>query len=307
MDFYELQAFVTLAEELHFAKAALKLHMSPSTLSRLITRLESENNVHLLLRDTRQVCLTEEGKNFYHFAQDCLLRKNQFKQELSGKSDLIQGTLKVYASVTACYSIMPNFVAKLSKAFPHVQLSVETGDPALALQTLKEKKADICVSAFPERDGFDKNLSGFASFENLELIPIKQSPLVFVSATSSPYGQLKGSLATLIEKYPVILPKEGLARKRFNHWVKSNRLQSSIAAETAGNEAILALVQLGLGIGLVPEIVLDYGPFADGLVRYPAGNELGNYTIGYILRKETKGNAQNKLLSTIKPLLQEVT
>lgn len=305
MDFYELQAFVTLAEELHFAKASFKLHMSPSTLSRLITRLEIENNTQLFLRDTRQVCLTEEGKQFFHFAQDCLVRKNQFEHEISGTSAIVQGTLKVYASVTACYSIMPHFVEKLSKKFPLVHLSVETGDPALALQTLKEKKADICVAAFPEKEGFDKELTGLSSFSEFELLPVKQSPLVFVSANSSPFGLLQGNLEYLLQNYPVILPKDGLARKRFNHWIKANHIQPTIAAETAGNEAILALVQLGLGIGLVPEIVLDYGPFADGLVRFPAGKELGTYTIGYMFHKETKGTSQNKLLSLIKPLLQE--
>ena len=76
-----------------------------------------------------------------------------------------------------------------------------------------------------------------------------------------------------------ILPKMGLARKRFDRKIKSYLL-SLLLPRNCGNEAVLALTALGLGIGLVPRIVLESGPF-QGLMQYPEPFcDLGSYSIG---------------------------
>jgi LysR family positive regulator for ilvC len=80
-----------------------------------------------------------------------------------------------------------------------------------------------------------------------------------------------------------------LARRRFDKWTRSRNVKPVIAAETGGNEAILALVQLGLGIGLVPRIVLENGPYTQGFVIHAAGNALGYYDIGFIRKAQITG------------------
>ena len=62
MDFFELNAFLTLSKTLHFAKTAEKINLSPSALSRLITRLEDETSCQLFERNNREATLTEKGK-----------------------------------------------------------------------------------------------------------------------------------------------------------------------------------------------------------------------------------------------------
>ena len=59
MDFHEQEGFLALAENLHFARASAKVHLSPSALSRLIGRLEEELGVILFERDTRRVKVTD--------------------------------------------------------------------------------------------------------------------------------------------------------------------------------------------------------------------------------------------------------
>ena len=72
MDFFELEAFYVLSQNLHFARTADKIHLSPSALSRLIARLEAETGATLLDRGTRQVRLTEEGRQFARFARESI-------------------------------------------------------------------------------------------------------------------------------------------------------------------------------------------------------------------------------------------
>ena len=168
MDFYELNAFLTLSKTLHFAKASKILNMSPSALSRMISRLEEENGTLLFDRSSREVVLTENGKKFAEFAKKCIEQKNELSSSFINDKNELAGTLHVFASVTACYSIMPPFVKKLTETYPLLHLSVETGDPAHALNAVREGGADIAVAAIPQTKPFD-----------LECISMKKSPLVF--------------------------------------------------------------------------------------------------------------------------------
>lgn len=282
MDFYELEAFVTLSHVLHFGRAAAKINLSPSALSRLIDRLEDETGCILLDRNNRQVVLTADGKIFAEFAQHMLDKRTDLESALSKDKNKISGTLHVYASVTACYTVLPQFIKLLAKKYPYIQLSVETGDPAGALQAVREGRAALAVDAIPD--------DGYPSMETINVI---KTPLVYAAAADGPYTKVSGSPQDIVSSVPLVLPKAGLARERFDKWTKSRNVHPIIAAETEGNEAILAIAQLGLGIGLVPQIVLENGPYKSGFVIHAAGNALGYYNVGFI-RKQTITGTQSE-------------
>ena len=283
MDFYELNAFVELSKILHFGKAAEYLNMSPSALSRIINRLEEETHSTLLDRNNRQVQLTSEGKTFKKFAQEVLEKENELKEEIGGQNQVIKGTLHLYASVTACYTILPDFIKRLTERYPYIQLSVETGDPAGAVAAVKENRAMLAVAAIPE--------NGLAQMETVSVI---KTPLVYAAAKNGPYTNLQGSPQDILSTVPLVLPKTGLARRRFEKWTKSRNVKANIAAETEGNEAILALADLGLGIGLVPQIVLENGPYKGEFIIHTAGNTLGYYDVGFIRKADFSGTKTSK-------------
>lgn len=278
MNFYELEAFVTLAKTLHFGKTASKLNMSPSALSRVINRLEEEAGVSLVDRTNRQVVLTPQGTVFEKYAQDMLNKKKELSEKLSGHGDQVEGVLPVYASVTACYSILPDFIKRLTARYPGIQLSVETGDPAGAVTAVKENRALLAVGAIPE--------NGLTSMDTVSVV---KTPLVYAASKNGPYTKLEGSPQDILSTVPLVLPKTGLARSRFDKWIKSRNVKPIIAAETEGNEAILAIAQLGLGIGLVPQLVLENGLFKDEFIVHTAGNILGYYDVGFIHKADITG------------------
>lgn len=283
MNFYELEAFVALAKNLHFGKTASKLNMSPSALSRIISRLEEEFGITLVERNNRQFFLTENGKIFYKYACDLLNRKSELADKLSGHDEFLEGTLPVYASVTACYTILPDFIKKLTALYPGIHLSVETGDPAGAITAVKENRAMLAVAAIPE--------NGLSSMETVSVV---KTPIVYAASKNGPYTKLEGSPQDILSSVPLILPKTGLARNRFDKWIKSRNVKPIIAAETEGNEAILAIAQLGLGIGLVPQIVLENGPYKGEFVIHTAGNTMGFYDVGFIHKVEITGTTTNR-------------
>ncbi|MCR4953056.1 MAG: HTH-type transcriptional activator IlvY [Treponema sp.] len=283
MNFHELQDFIALAEDLHFGRTASKLNMSPSALSRVISRLEEEVQTVLIDRSNRQAKLTEDGRTFYKFAKDTTEKYKDLIQNFSGGKGVLRGTLHLYASVTACYSVLPDFIKKFTAKYPEIQLSVETGDPAGAIAAVKNGSAALAVAAIPE--------NGVASMETVSVL---RTPLIYAAAKNGPYTQVQGSPQDIVSSVPLVLPKTGLARTRFDKWIKSRNVKPIIAAETEGNEAILSLVQLGLGIGLVPQIVLENGPYKDEFVIHQAGNALGYYDVGFIRKSDITGTTLNR-------------
>ena len=280
MNFYELEAFVTLAKNMHFGKTASQLNMSPSALSRVITRLEEEVGASLIDRNNRQMELTEQGRIFEKFARESLSRRADLSEQLSGYGQEVEGILPVYASVTACYTVLPDFIKRLTKKYPGIHLSVQTGDPAGALAAIRENRAYLAIDAIPE--------SGLTEMKTVSVI---RTPLVYAAAKNGPYTELLGSPQDILSSVPLILPKAGLARSRFDKWIKSRNVKPIIAE---GNEAILAIAQLGLGIGLVPQIVLENGPYKGEFVIHTAGNILGYYDVGFIRKSRPAGTASVK-------------
>lgn len=316
MDFHELEAFLALADTLHFGRAAARAALSPSALSRLITRLEEEQGVALFERDSRRVELTEEGKLFREFARESVFRKNDLLHRFASRSERPGGILRIYASVTACYSILPPLVEALSAEHPEVRLSIDTGDPAPAADAVRENRADIAISALPD-----------GGFEDLLSHSVRKTPLVFAAAKNGPYGALALPPASIdnepsreetqqreqvLENVPLILPRTGLARYRFDQWVQKRRtvtgeaFSPEITAETAGNEALLALARLGAGLALVPRLVLENSPFAEGLVLYRAGKDFGEYDIGFVQKKQAESPAREALLTAVHTLIRRI-
>ena len=216
-------------------------------------------------------------------------------EKLSGSGNQIEGVLPVYASVTACYTILPDFIKRFTEKYPGIHLSVETGDPAGAISAVKENRALLAIAAIPE--------SGLSSMETVSVV---KSPLVYAAAKNGPYTTLEGSPQDILSSVPLVLPKAGLARSRFDKWIKSRNVKPVIAAETEGNEAILAIAQLGLGIGLVPQIVLENGPYKGEFVIHTAGNILGYYDIGFIRKSTISGTSSSrKIQEAVESILKQ--
>lgn len=283
MNLYELKAFVTLSKTLHFGKTASLENISPSALSRIISRLEEENATVFLDRSKRSVELTENGKLFAEYAKETLERTQILQAKFTGNQNQLTGTLHIFASVTACYTILPEFIKKFSEKYPKISLSVETGDPAGAIQAVREGRVSLAVAAIPE-DGLSY----------LETIAVKTTPLVYAASINGPYTKLEGSPQDILSSTPLILPKTGLARQRFDQWTKSRNVKPIIQAETEGNEAILAIAHLGLGIGLIPQIILESAPYKNSFVVHAARNTLGFYEIGFIRRSEIYGTQSSR-------------
>lgn len=256
MDIKQIQIFVDLAKSLHFGKTAMQHNMSPSTLSRTIQRIEEELEVALLLRDNRHVELTDSGIHFLDFAEQTLLSWQQLKRSLE-PNEMLHGSVSLYCSVTASHSLLDGILNAVRAEHPSIDIKLHTGDQALSLQHLKEGLEDFAIAAKPER--LDSNIA-FKLLSRTELVFI--APKVNQMMSDVLRRRLNDLELTEVQQLPWIVAEQGLTRRYLNQWFKYHKIKPSIYAQVSGHEAIVSMVALGCGIGLVPELVLQSTPVA---------------------------------------------
>lgn len=276
MDLDALRLFLHLSRSLHFGRTSKECHISPSALSRTIQRLEEQSGAALFVRDRRSVALTDEGKLLQAFAQDTLSRFESLEQRLKRSQDRLQGSISIFASVTACQSFLPPLLSRFRREHPEVQIRLETGYAMDALEMLRSGSVDVSVAALP--DDIPPTLAARV---------VVKIPLVFVapSETSAVSEQLSRETIAW-QDVPMILPSSGLARDYVDRWFRKKRLAPRIYGEVAGSEAILSLVSLGCGVGIVPRLVADQSPLRTSLSVLDVEPKLQPFRVGVCTEKK---------------------
>ncbi|WP_299181130.1 HTH-type transcriptional activator IlvY [uncultured Neptuniibacter sp.] len=285
MDIKQLKQFVHLADTLHFGRASEASHISPSALSRSIKQLEEEVGAELFERDNRSVALTTDGDIFLSYARDALSQWDMIRTQLMERSGELQGEISMYCSVTASYSFLFDILSEFRHNYPKIEIKLHTGDPEHAIARVIAGDEDFAITAKP-----DILPSGLA-FKTIAL-----SPLLFIAPKKRSAQRQAPDANT-----PMILSETGLARKRVDRWFKDQQIKPHIYAQVAGNEAIVSMVSLGFGIGVVPKIVLQNSPLANTVEVLQIEPELKGYEVGIVtLEKKLKSPLISAFWSQLK-------
>ena len=267
----DLVCFLSLADTLNFTRSSEICNLSPSALSRAIARLEDELGTTLFVRDTRRTALSAEGSRFLPRARAILREWELAQNDYRSQGGELFGSLTIFATVTAAYSLLPPLLNPFRRSFPRVDVVLRTGDSANGIDAVLSGDVDLAVvpmTPYPvPRIGQE-----FLASTKLRFITSADHPLPLDWQVS-----------------PVILPERGLARQLVDDWFKRRFIHPRVHAQVSGNEGILAMVRLGFGIGLVPELVVQNSPFAQGIRFLPEIQGLGSFPIG-LAYLETRKN-----------------
>ncbi|MCG6659681.1 HTH-type transcriptional activator IlvY [Halomonas campisalis] len=292
MDIRPLHQFLALADTLHFGRASELCHVSPSTLSRTIRQLEETLEVALFERDNRHVALTHHGHTFLAFARETVTQWELLRQTLSTGTDGLSGEISIYCSVTASYSFLYDLLSDFRLRYPRIELKLHTGDPAEAMTRVLESDEDMAITPRPRRP------PGSLAFKSLT-----RSPLVFIAPQAAADwlpANPEVPEASAWAKVPMILSEAGLSREYADTWFKALGITPRIYAQVAGHEAIVSMVSLGFGVGVVPRIVLDNSPLAERVTVLAVKPELPHYDVGLcVLNRRLKSPLIQALWDTV--------
>lgn len=124
MDLHQLRCFVLAAEELHFGRAAQKLNMLPSAFGRFIRLLEEDIGTKLFVRTTRNVVLTNNGKQLLGDARKLLAHADAVQARFRGSIRVEAKRLRVGAIDSAAVGLLPMLLNDFRKARPEVEVQL---------------------------------------------------------------------------------------------------------------------------------------------------------------------------------------
>lgn len=262
VDIRTLKQFQHLSTTLNFSKTASAMYVSPPTLTRSIMRLEDELDVQLFLRNNRNVELTRAGRKLLSFTDDVLQKYHDLQSDLSEQKDQLSGELSLYCSVTAAQTYLPSILENMRSIYPAVHIQLETGDYEQAILRLKAfetiNKPNISSSS---KNDLNATMCDVAIAihtpdfpADIHFQPIDIVPLALIVPSTLDINSIDDMSWQNVN---VIMPARGPSRRIVHHWFAEQNIRPKIYAQVSGNEAIVSMVALGLGVGFVPQIVLE--------------------------------------------------
>jgi len=246
----------------------------------MIQRLEAELDQPLFERDNRSVKLTLAGQAFKRFAEETLNGWSELQRELQAQEQDLQGEISLFCSVTASYSFLYELLSQFRQSHPGIELKIHTGDTAQTLDRIQQELEDIGIAAIPPQVP-----------AALAVQTLTSTPLVFIAPVQGFYFD-----EALIEagiswgELPMILSEKGLARQSADSWFRALRVKPNIYAQVAGNEAIVSMVSLGFGVGLVPQLVVDNSPLQRSIRILDVQHDMPPFAVGLCVLKRKLAN-----------------
>jgi LysR family transcriptional regulator, positive regulator for ilvC len=274
MDTRALSVFLSVADTLNFSRSSELLHMSVSAVSRTVQRLEDELGQPLLERDNRSVRLTSAGREFREYARRSVAEWQQLRRRL-GSDEELAGEVSLYCSVTATYSVLAPILEAFRATHPAVEIMMHTGDQADGISRVLEGQDDVAVSGRPAQLP-----------RRLEFLPLLESPLQFcVPGADCAVRQLVFAGDPASEDFdwsevPFIVPERGITKDMLDTWFQARGIRPRVYAQVAGHEAIVAMVSLGLGIGIAPRLVIEASGMSSSVEAISVPEGLPPLTVG---------------------------
>lgn len=274
MDTRALRVFLSVADTLNYSRSSEILHISLSAVSRTIQRLEEEVGQRLLERDNRSMRLSPAGIEFRSYAQRTVEDWQQLRHRFGGESEL-SGQISLFCSVTASYRVLAPILEAYRRAYPGVEVMLHTGDQADGISKVLSGVDDVAVSGRPSQ------LSS-----RLDFLSLLDSPLRFCApAGHCAVRDLLLGNDTAADSFdwsaiPFIVPERGITKDLLEGWIRRRGFRPNIYAQVAGHEAIVAMVGLGLGVGVAPELVVEASGMTDKVEYMAVSEELPPLTIG---------------------------
>lgn len=268
MNLFQLEYFVAVAEELHFARAAARLHIAQPSLSFQIKQLEEELGVRLFERTTRRVALTDAGHVFLEKTQ-LSLRNLQDGMDAARRIERGEaGTLMLGYNGYTLYNIMPVLLQTFRVRYPYAQLRVsEVYEPYLEAQLLAED-LDLALATMDSLSVAERQTEG--DFAERKWLPLLQEQMyVALPHTSALSIKSEIRLSMLAAEDFIVMDRlqKPNAYAQTILFCQSGGFFPRIAQEALSIEAGIGLVASGAGVAFATESMRELR--ADRVVYRP--------------------------------------
>lgn len=247
MELRHLRYFVAVAEELHFGRAARRLHISQPPLSMTIRALEDEIGVQLLARSRTRVELTEAGRVFLRESRLTLEQAHRATRIAQCVREGLHGSFRLGYSPSVDLKILPALLRDLLDTEPGLEMCPHSMTATEQIGALRDRAIDAGFLRMPLERGDD---------DGLTVRPVYEEPLVLAIAASHPLAKLPKIPLKKLADERVIIFARNVAPHAYDDIIARSReagFALRIAYEPDALQTGISLAAAGLGIAFVPE------------------------------------------------------
>jgi DNA-binding transcriptional LysR family regulator len=250
LELRQLRYFVAVADELHFGRAATRLHMTQPPLSQAIAAMEDALGAPLFLRNRRQVELTAAGAALLPEARRLLAEAAELPELVRRAAAGQAGRLALSFVTSADYSVLPPFLRRYQGAHPQVRIVLQEATSDLQVEDLLRGRIDagLLIPPLPDK-----------ARAALDYMKVLEEPLVLCAPAGLP--ALRGNAPIRLQDLPplplVIFPRQSspALHDAILSCFRAAGITPAIGQEAIQMQTIVSLVSAGMGLALVPQSV----------------------------------------------------
>lgn len=261
MNLKQLEAFVQVSESGSFSKAAKELFLTQPTISAHISSLEKELNVRLFIRNTKEVSLSDDGKDLYRYAKQITDLEKAIEERFYMDSDDGKHFITIAASTIPAQYLLPKVLMCYRERYPKEQIKIMETDSSEVVTQVVDHMVDV---------GFTGTV---LEKKHCKYIPFYKDELAVITPDTPEYRILKEQNRDdidWIKRKPLILREEGSGtRKEAKKQLKNAGISMEdldIVASIANQETIKKSVKQGMGITVLSRLAAED---EDGLLIFP--------------------------------------
>lgn len=261
MNLKQLEAFVQVSESGSFSKAAKELFLTQPTISAHISSLEKELDVRLFIRNTKEVSLSDDGKDLYRYAKQITDLEKAIEERFYMDSDDGKHFITIAASTIPAQYLLPKVLMCYRERYPKEQIKIMETDSSEVVTQVVDHMVDV---------GFTGTV---LEKKHCKYIPFYKDELAVITPDTPEYRILKEQNRDdidWIKRKPLILREEGSGtRKEAEKQLKNAGISMEaldIVASIANQETIKKSVKQGMGITVLSRLAAED---EDGLLIFP--------------------------------------
>ncbi len=241
------QAFITTVDCGSFTKAAEILGYAQSSISKMIADLEAEWKVVLLERSRAGVQLTSDGLSMLPYARELLNSYRKVQEQAASLSGVATGLIRVGTFSSVATHWIPSIIQSFQRDYPGIRYELLLGDYGEIEQWIFEGRVDCGFLRLPTKDEYETISLGMDEY--VAVLPVDH-PLT-KKELLSPHD---------LDGEPFMLLEHG-GKTEVSELLEKHRVKPDIRFTTWDDYAIMSMVESGLGIGVLPRLILQRIPY----------------------------------------------
>ncbi len=241
------QAFIKTVECGSFTRAAQALDYAQSSVSKMIADLETEWNLSLLERSRSGVELTSDGIAMLPYVRELLDSYGRLQEQAAELGGVQSGTIRIGTFSSVATHWMPNIIKAFQRDYPNIQYEMLLGDYGEIEKWIAEGRVECGFLRLPTREDF-------------ETISLEQDELVVVLPKDHPLAKKSIIAPKDLNGQPFLLLEHG-GKTEVSEYLEKHHIHPDIRFTTWDDYAVMSMVEGGLGIGILPRLILRRIPY----------------------------------------------